>query len=459
MHPYLTILCLLLVFNLQAQNIFRTACKGDLNRLDSMLAEASIDTLDNKGRSLMHWVAACKQKGVFDYLVDKGIRLNTEDRYGRTELHVAVQYDNVEFLDYLIALLPDPSWKSQYGASLLEIAVLNGSHELLAKLLDSGVAIDAKNERGSTALEIALRMENKVISDYLLELGADKDLAREIKMKGRYMGIQSQDTVKRLFAPNFISTEEQEFGSVFNTDGTEFYFAVDIGPRYEIRFSELKSGEWTKPKTILSDDVYGYNDPFLSNDEQRLYFISNRALDGVGDKKDIDVWYVERTDSTWSAPINAGEAINTKGDEYYISFTDDGTMYFASDGHTRKDTSRKDHDIYYSQMLNGVFHKPVALPATINTEGYEADVFVAPDESYLIFCSDRKGGYGRGDLYISFKNADGAWTEAKNMGDRVNSENYEYCPFVSKDGRHLFFTSNQDVYWIDTNVIELLRGK
>lgn len=405
----------------------------------------------------MHWAVACKKKEVFDYLIKNGIELNSEDLQGKTELHVAVQYNNAEYLKYLNDHLPNDSWQSKYGASLLEIAVLNGHKGLLEQLITTGINVDAKNDRGSTALEIAQRIENDTIASYLKSQGARQSLVRNIQMTDAYMGSNVPDSIPQLFAPNFISTEEQEFSAVFNAAGTAIYYGADIGPRNEIRYSELKSGVWTKPVKLLSDDKYSYNDPFLSNDEQRLYFISDRALDGQGDKKDIDIWYISRMNDTWSAPINVGKPINTEGNEYYISFADDGTMYFASNGQTRQDTSRSDHDIYYSKMLDGAFQQPVVLSSAINTKAYEADVFVSPDESYLIFSSDRDNGHGKGDLYISFKDAAGQWTEAQNMGKHINTEHYEYCPFVSKNGKYLFFTRNQDVYWLDARVIETIR--
>ena len=97
------------------------------------------------------------------------------------------------------------------------------------------------------------------------------------------------------------------------------------------------------------------------------------------------------------------------------------------------------------------------LSDAINTENYEADVFVAPDESYLIFCSTRPGGQGRGDLYVSFRNEDGNWTEAKSMGDKINTRNLELCPCVSSDGHYFFYTSNEDIYWVDAKVIDEMR--
>lgn len=450
----LAILVLILTYSVSAQDIFRTACSGDLVRLDSMLRNSEIDAKDNRGRSLLHWSVACKQKEVSDLLIEKGIKINGIDNQGKTPLHVAVQFNNLEYFDYLTELQPNNDWQSLYGASLIEQAVLNRNKELTEKLILSGIDIDIKNKRGSTGLEISQKIGAKEISEFLISQGADKNLVRKFDMKGKYMGMERPETSPKMFAPNFISTEEQEFGSVFNKMGTEFYFGVDVGKRNEIRYSTMQEGRWTKPKTIISHDRYSYNDPFLSNDENRLYFISKRALDGKGEIKDVDIWYVERRGDGWSEPINVGSNINTRGDEYYISFTDDGTMYFASNGQTRKDTARTDHDIYYSKVIDNEFQEPVLLDSTVNTTGYEADVFVAPDGSYLIFCSTRDGGFGGGDLYISFKNADGNWTKAVNMGKEINTKNYEYCPFVTKDGKFIFYTSNQDIYWVSTKIIK-----
>jgi hypothetical protein len=93
----------------------------------------------------------------------------------------------------------------------------------------------------------------------------------------------------------------------------------------------------------------------------------------------------------------------------------------------------------------------------VNTTGYEADVYVDPNETYLIYCSNRPGTIGRGDLFISYKNADGSWTPSKNMGKEVNEDRTEYCPFVTPDGKYLLFTAKGDIRWIDAGIIEKLR--
>lgn len=447
---YLFVYCTIVT---NPQSVYRTACQANMARLDSLLTTTDINTQDQRGRSLLHWAVGCNKKEVFDYVLEKGITIDLEDNEGVTPLYMSVRFQNMDFFNRLLALQTDEEWKKKQGGALFEKAILNRDLNFVRKLAETGIPLDVTNKRGSTPLEIALRIEADTLVDWLKNNGANADLVRSFKAEGPYLGQEPPGDTATVFAPNIISTEEYEFGSVFNKVGDEFFYGVDLGGRNVIRYSKLEGKVWSTPKTILSHKRYGYNDPFLSPDENRLYFISNQAMDGQGDAKDIDIWYVERQEDGWSKPINAGPSINSNGEEYYISFTEDGTMYFASD------KNQSHHDIYYSKFVNGAFQEAVKLGNTINTEAYEADVFVNPNGEYLIFCAQRDEGLGRGDLYISFKEGDGSWSPSINMGDKVNTEGHELCPFVTADGKYLFFTSRQDIYWISTAVIADLKSK
>jgi hypothetical protein len=201
-------------------------------------------------------------------------------------------------------------------------------------------------------------------------------------------------TTPKIFASGKVSTpEEFEFGAVFSNDRTEFYYGIFLNGRAETRMIKFEpgtnGGRWSKPVKILVDNVYSYNDPFLTPDNKKLFFISDRPLSGTGPKKDYDIWYVEREAGKWSQPKNAGPNINSEKNEYYISFTNSGKMYFSSN---EDDTEEKNnYDIYTSEFKNGDFQHPVKLSPAINTASYEADVFVSPDESYVVFAADRPG--------------------------------------------------------------------
>lgn len=279
------------------------------------------------------------------------------------------------------------------------------------------------------------------------------DSAKEMS----YFGLKPPGTKPEKFAPHLISKPERhEFGSVFSKDGKEFFFGVDTEGKAEVWVSEFLNGVWTKAEVLLTHPQYSYNDPMLSPNEYRLYFISDMPLTGTGKKKDYDIWYVERQEKKWSAPVNVGSPINTDANEYYISFSKDGSMYYASNFNLEIKDS-KNYEVFRSQLLKGQYQKPVKLGNGINTKYYEADAYVAQDESYIIFSSIRPDGFGQGDLYISFKEKNGNWSSAKNMGALINTEGHELCPFVTQDGKYLFYTSRQDIYWVDASLLDNLR--
>jgi Tol biopolymer transport system component len=258
------------------------------------------------------------------------------------------------------------------------------------------------------------------------------------------------------FAPGTISLPDRtEFGSIYSKDGKEFYYAIEINDKAEIHFMKLENGKWSEPKQLLVHDQYSYNDPYLTPDEKRLFFISNRPMNNEGPKKDFDIWYIERNGTGWSMPVNAGPKINSSKNEYYTSFTKTGAIYFSSNINGTDEA--ENYDIYTCRYVNGQFQDAVRLGPAINGDGYEGDVYVNPDETYLIYCSNRPGTFGRGDLFISYMNADGSWTQAKNMGKEVNEERTEYCPFVTPDGKYLLFTAKDDIRWIDAGIIERLK--
>ena len=163
--------------------------------------------------------------------------------------------------------------------------------------------------------------------------------------------------------------------------------------------------------------------------------------------------YVEKAGAGWSEAINIGPPVNSDVDEYYVSLTKDGTIYFASN----RAGGLGSFDIYKSELVDGHYAKPENLGTTINTKYLEHDPFIAPDESYLLFTSvDRPGGFGSGDLYISTRRKDGTWTEAKNLGKAFNTNGYDFCPIVSPDGKYFFFTRKGDIYWVSIEAIKKL---
>jgi len=170
---------------------------------------------------------------------------------------------------------------------------------------------------------------------------------------------------------------------------------------------------------------------------------------GIG----INLWFVERTGNSWSEPRPVGSPLNT-GNIFGFSMTDNGTVYYTD--------ASADLDLYRSRLVSGQYAEPEKLDEAVNSDDMEDEPFISPDESYLIFKSMRPGGYGGADLYISFRKADGSWTEARNLGANINTEHAERFPGVTRDGKYFFFGSDRngnrgDIYWVSSKFIEALR--
>jgi Tol biopolymer transport system component len=148
---------------------------------------------------------------------------------------------------------------------------------------------------------------------------------------------------------------------------------------------------------------------------------------------------VKRLAGGWSEPIHLGPAINSEKDEYYPSVTREGHLYFTSE----REGGPGKEDIYRAEYFNGSWLTARPLDTGVNSAYYEFNAYVSPDESLLIFTSyGRSDDTGRGDLYFSKKNTDGSWSPATNL-KAANSTDLDYCPFVSPDGKTLYYTSEK----------------
>lgn len=226
---------------------------------------------------------------------------------------------------------------------------------------------------------------------------------------------------------------------------TEVYFSVQsAGSEISaiVWCKKNKKGKWSEPEVLSFSGKFNDLEPFLSWDNTRLYFVSNRPLDKKSTQtKDFDIWYCERNPAGyWGEPRNLGAPVNTSENEFYPSVAKNGNLYFTNDG---KRSKGKD-DIFICKMTDGKYCSPISVSDSINTEGYEFNAFVSSDESYIIFTGYNKpDGLGSGDLYISYHKNDGTWSAAKNMGS-VNSKQMDYCPFVDPQKNILYFTSKRN---------------
>jgi hypothetical protein len=257
--------------------------------------------------------------------------------------------------------------------------------------------------------------------------------------------IHAQGNKAEPFLPDIFSRFPNVRDIAISSDGDEIYFSVQS---YQdevsvIAYIKKVNDVWSNPEIASFSGKYFDIEPFLSSDGLKLYFSSNRPMSESENKpKDFDIWYVQRENKNeeWSSQINVGPPINSEKNEFYPSLADNNNFYFTCD---ERGTKGKD-DIFFSKWKNGKYSEPISLSDSINSEGYEFNAFIAPDESYIIFSGyQREDGFGSGDLYISHKTPDGFWTKAKNLGATINSAKMDYCPFVDTKSSTLYFTSKR----------------
>ena len=279
-------------------------------------------------------------------------------------------------------------------------------------------------------------------------------------LMGPYLGQKPPRKTPEIFAPGIVSTLAHEYSFTVSPDGSEIFFTRHIGEYSHIYYTQIENGRWTEPRLASFSGKFADYDQCFAPDGNSIYFVSDRPRPGtpfIG-----DIWFVTRTKNGWSSPQNVGSPVNTDQNEACPSLTNDGTLYF----HAVYPDGIGGSDIYASKFIDGKFSKPANLGSAVNSTYNDSNAFIAQDESYIIFGSGRPGDLGNGDLYISFRDKYGEWTEAIHMGDRINSEHFEYCPSVSPDGKFLFFTRidtslnrKGDIYWMDAGIIEELRSE
>lgn len=289
-------------------------------------------------------------------------------------------------------------------------------------------------------------------------------------ISGEYLGQKPPGKIPEIFAPNIVSTGFDEQFGTFTSDLKEFYYIIAGPPDWTINVIKQKNGKWLKPQT--AEFSVPYTSKFcISPNGKKVILTSIRA------KKRTDIlpkyttaWFCEKTNDGWTEATY----IEHLDSAFAPNLALNGTMYFHKIGYNK--------DIYLSKYINGTYTKPINLGDSINSLQDDVDPFIAPDESFLIFSSNRDSGTG---IYISYKRNDGLWTKAKSLGEEINSINPVNVGSVSPDGKYIFLFSNKyhfnefnnkrisydeklkiikspgngsiDIYWVDASIIQELK--
>lgn len=236
--------------------------------------------------------------------------------------------------------------------------------------------------------------------------------------------------------------------------------------------------------------------PIITPDGLTLYFCRKDAPENIGGGGE-DIWMsIRMPDGTWGAAENLGTTLNNRGNNSVCSITPDGNTMLLVDSYSDPSVRRRtvaiakrqangwsapqpvlienysnaskysefalsndntaivlaiqtersygDRDLYVSfRKSNGSFSEPVSLGGVVNSAGQEATPFLAADNVSLYFASDRPGGYGEFDIYVT-RRLDSTWTNwspPENLGPTINTPDWDLAYTLPADGKYAYFVS------------------
>ena len=295
-------------------------------------------------------------------------------------------------------------------------------------------------------------MKKSVLFTWLLALTAISMNAHQTefpKLTGLYLGQKPPGKTPEPFAID-ISELQNLHGMIrFSSDGKEAYWKPVWRPVEPILVSRMENGQWTAPTTApFSAANQGDDSPFLSPDGRKFFFISQRPpVSWEQAPKKERIWVTERISEGWSEPRPLPDVINSMdGIHWQFSVDNEGNLYFgARGGH--------EGEIYWAKFKDGQYCLPEKLGSEINAAGiYNYAPYIYPDGRLLLFSRSRAKDPAK--IFVSVKQKDGTWTEAKMLFDNAAR------PAVVPDGKYLFFARGDGITcWIDAGFIEELRKK
>jgi hypothetical protein len=300
----------------------------------------------------------------------------------------------------------------------------------------------------------------KLLTLILLSLTGKTLFSQEANLSERkcsYLGQQPPEETPVVFLPGIVSTEEFfEFSCTISPDGDEFYFARRINNNDIPMVVWWEQGVLSQPEVAKYLKAVGGFEPHLSPDGRKLY-ITRFAPPPMGLKEDknlsprdmeaqmVNIWSMEKSDTAWGEPMFCVNGM-------YVSTSDSGTIYTT-------DIRSISEGICRYRLVNGRYTDREYLQGGVNFPLPGAHPCIAPDESFIVFDSKRNDDPENADLFVCFRQKDGNWSEAFNLGNAINTCKNEICPSISPDSKYLFYMSKGDIYWVSADIIQKLRPK
>ncbi len=246
-----------------------------------------------------------------------------------------------------------------------------------------------------------------------------------------YLNEQLPTDIPVIFSEGFVSTNVDESSFEINRQGDAMIFARNG----DIQMITYNNGRWSSVfrAPFSSDEIDG--ECCFSPNGNRIYFGSRRLAPDANNA--LNTWYSEKTEMSWSDAIPLKSSYIDQR-VHAVSISSKGNIYFSGLNKFQK----------YGDSLF------VLTNLTPPIKG--SHPFIAPDESYIIFSASAPNRRDT-DLYISYKGHDDTWGNPIHLDSNINTKSIESNPFISPDGKYLFFIRKYDVYWVKADFLDHIR--
>jgi outer membrane protein OmpA-like peptidoglycan-associated protein/tetratricopeptide (TPR) repeat protein len=314
-------------------------------------------------------------------------------------------------------------------------------------------AQDDKFEDGIASLKEAVRIDDHFEDAYLSIAGMYGELKNYAASVANYEKAKSIDSVyfndfslsysinlaglgefqKALDAVNSFKTignlnESSLKAAAYRT--RTYQFALDYAAKKEVSLYKFEPQNLGDSVNSAVAEYY----PTIALDGKTLIF--TRRVNNTNE----DFYESQKLDNGWSQAKALVGNINSNNNEGALNISQDG-QWLLFTGCNFPD-SYGSCDLYISYLTNQGWSTPENLGSNFNTEFWESTPSLSPDKRDLYFTSNRPGGYGGNDIYVSHRQDNGRWSPPENMGSTINTAGDESAPFIHADNLTLYFTSN-----------------
>ena len=296
-----------------------------------------------------------------------------------------------------------------------------------------------------------------LIFSFIIVTSSKNNESKIHQLKGPYLGQKPPGMKPEVFAPGIVSTKEyREVSITFSPEGDVIYFTRwnDDPLMSNIMVSRKIGNRWSYPEVAPFSGQHLDGEPHVSPDGNTLFFLrfnpNDKAIqDGI--------WMTRKSENGWGKPVFVGKGM-------YATSTLDGNIYL-----TDRTKPYEKQGIIKTRLVDNRFTAFEWQEGGVNSPNPERKAgrhpYISPDESFIIFDSYKKGTDDTGRFFVCFRNKEGHWGNAIDLGDEINIAPV-VCASMSPDGKYLFFGCNggitdnrEDIYWVDAKVIEKLRPK